>query len=204
MSMKKVKLLFVLALAIFGAMSGYGQDSAKAVAKQKKAKPMYECPMKCDKRHIYSKPGKCPVCGMDLREIIKTNQAMILAKLKKKPPCESKIDDLIDKKPLPETVIMDPDDYTDLFHNKKLGSAYLYLEISDVVVRCSRAIRYSEDSVIMLERVQIQDKCDYVFNPSNPEHPEWFVRGFPVTGNGEAKIPADQEIVRKLLVLFEK
>ena len=29
----------------------------------------YQCPMKCEKDKVYSKPGKCPVCGMNLVEI---------------------------------------------------------------------------------------------------------------------------------------
>lgn len=28
----------------------------------------YACPMKCEKDKTYDKPGKCPSCGMDLKE----------------------------------------------------------------------------------------------------------------------------------------
>jgi len=203
--MKKVKILFVLALVVtLSALSVYAQDSSKSVAKQKVAKTMYECPMKCNNRQTYSKPGKCPVCGMDLVEIVKVNAKMISDKQKKSPACGNKIDSLLDKKPLPETLTMNGDDFKNMFSNKKINSAYLYLEIAEGVTRTSRGIRYSEDSVIILERVQSQNRCDYVFNPSNPAHPEWFVRGFPVNGNGEAKIQADAETVNKLLLLFEK
>lgn len=29
----------------------------------------YQCPMKCEKEKTYSKPGNCPVCGMELEGI---------------------------------------------------------------------------------------------------------------------------------------
>ncbi|MBS1755592.1 MAG: cation transporter [Ferruginibacter sp.] len=29
---------------------------------------VYACPMKCEKDKTYDKPGKCPVCGMDLKQ----------------------------------------------------------------------------------------------------------------------------------------
>jgi len=29
----------------------------------------YACPMDCEKGKTYDKPGKCPVCEMDLKEV---------------------------------------------------------------------------------------------------------------------------------------
>lgn len=29
---------------------------------------VFACPMKCEKDKTYDKPGKCPVCGMDLKQ----------------------------------------------------------------------------------------------------------------------------------------
>jgi hypothetical protein len=29
----------------------------------------YQCPMKCEKDKTYDKPGKCPVCEMDLEGV---------------------------------------------------------------------------------------------------------------------------------------
>lgn len=29
----------------------------------------YQCPMKCEKDKTYDKPGKCPVCDMDLEGV---------------------------------------------------------------------------------------------------------------------------------------
>ncbi len=37
-------------------------DTAKIAAK-------YQCPMKCEGDKTYDKPGKCPVCGMNIKKI---------------------------------------------------------------------------------------------------------------------------------------
>ncbi len=29
----------------------------------------YQCPMKCEQEKTYDKPGKCPVCGMEIKGI---------------------------------------------------------------------------------------------------------------------------------------
>lgn len=33
---------------------------------------VYHCPMKCEGEKTYEKPGKCPVCNMDLKAIPKS------------------------------------------------------------------------------------------------------------------------------------
>lgn len=33
------------------------------------AEAKYQCPMKCEGDKTYDEPGKCPKCGMDLKEI---------------------------------------------------------------------------------------------------------------------------------------
>jgi Heavy metal binding domain len=30
---------------------------------------LYQCPMQCEGDKTYDKPGKCPVCGMDLKQV---------------------------------------------------------------------------------------------------------------------------------------
>lgn len=30
---------------------------------------VYQCPMKCEGDKTYDQPGKCPKCGMDLKEV---------------------------------------------------------------------------------------------------------------------------------------
>ena len=33
------------------------------------AQAKYQCPMKCEGDKTYDEPGKCPKCGMDLKEV---------------------------------------------------------------------------------------------------------------------------------------
>ena len=33
------------------------------------ALPVHKCPMDCEKGKTYDKPGQCPVCKMDLKEV---------------------------------------------------------------------------------------------------------------------------------------
>jgi Cu2+-exporting ATPase len=32
---------------------------------------VYQCPMKCEGEKTYDKPGKCPMCQMDMKEVKK-------------------------------------------------------------------------------------------------------------------------------------
>ncbi len=41
------------------------KQQTQEVAQAKK----YQCPMKCEGDKTYDKPGKCPKCGMDLKEV---------------------------------------------------------------------------------------------------------------------------------------
>lgn len=36
----------------------------------------YQCPMKCEKEKTYSRPGKCPVCGMDMKLLTSGNYSV--------------------------------------------------------------------------------------------------------------------------------
>lgn len=36
----------------------------------------YQCPMKCEKEKTYSKPGECPVCGMDMKLLTSGNYSV--------------------------------------------------------------------------------------------------------------------------------
>jgi hypothetical protein len=33
------------------------------------AKTAYQCPMKCEGEKTYDKPGECPMCKMELKEV---------------------------------------------------------------------------------------------------------------------------------------
>ena len=43
------------------------QDNSTISPEQKTA--LYQCPMQCEGDKTYDKPGKCPVCGMDLQPV---------------------------------------------------------------------------------------------------------------------------------------
>ncbi len=65
--MKKIFLttaFFAFSLIIIGP----GCSGSKTENKEQKAAEHYQCPMKCTEE-IFTKPGKCPVCEMDLEKI---------------------------------------------------------------------------------------------------------------------------------------
>lgn len=61
--MKKIALCFVL----FSSMSILNSCSSN----KNNEKSTYQCPMECEGDKTYNKPGICPVCEMDLEEIVK-------------------------------------------------------------------------------------------------------------------------------------
>lgn len=66
--MKNRTILFVsLALFAFASCNDAPKtDSATEGAAQTAA--VYQCPMDCEDGKTYDKPGKCPVCEMDLKK----------------------------------------------------------------------------------------------------------------------------------------
>jgi P-type Cu+ transporter len=58
--MKAVIMSIVLAAGVFGTTVMTSCNGGK--------KEVYECPMKCEGK-TFDKPGKCPVCGMDLEKV---------------------------------------------------------------------------------------------------------------------------------------
>lgn len=53
-------------------ISACGSDHPKSDATPAEtAKEQYQCPMKCTEE-VFEKPGKCPVCEMDLEKISKS------------------------------------------------------------------------------------------------------------------------------------
>lgn len=68
--MKKLAIALCLALGLLFALPACksapknGENSGNnAVAKK------YQCPMKCEKDKTYDSPGKCPKCGMEMKEV---------------------------------------------------------------------------------------------------------------------------------------
>lgn len=66
------KVIYSIAFAsilILGACSNNKPDANKAeAAPTEKSADVYACPMKCSD-HKSDKPGKCPVCEMDLEKV---------------------------------------------------------------------------------------------------------------------------------------
>lgn len=68
------KRVLILSALIFGASvlisCGEGSKKAEAPAAER-VKDQYQCPMKCNEQ-LFDKPGKCPVCDMELEKVIKS------------------------------------------------------------------------------------------------------------------------------------
>lgn len=67
--MKKHVLIlgaFILTLIVVQGCSGNDKSSEQVPVEQ--VKEEYQCPMKCTEEK-FDKPGKCPVCGMDLEKV---------------------------------------------------------------------------------------------------------------------------------------
>jgi len=57
--MKKVFSFLLLTAALAFVSCGHKEEQAT----------LYQCPMQCEGTKTYDKPGKCPVCGMDLKAV---------------------------------------------------------------------------------------------------------------------------------------
>lgn len=61
---------FITGLILISATIGCGGSDKKEVnAPTEQVKEQYQCPMKCTEE-IFDKPGKCPVCEMELEKIV--------------------------------------------------------------------------------------------------------------------------------------
>lgn len=71
--MKKQAIIlgaFITCLILISTTIGCGgSDKNKVNAPAEQAKEQYQCPMKCTEE-IFDKPGKCPVCEMELEKIV--------------------------------------------------------------------------------------------------------------------------------------
>lgn len=78
--MKKIIFSAILAVAFLASCSGDAtkpkSDSVAASAVgatgstgTEIAAVKYQCPMKCEGEKTYDKPGKCPQCQMDMKEV---------------------------------------------------------------------------------------------------------------------------------------
>lgn len=52
-----------------GTKKVYDEMTALTEVLAKYVPKVYQCPMKCEGEKTYDKPGKCPVCGMDIQDV---------------------------------------------------------------------------------------------------------------------------------------
>lgn len=65
--MKKITLLLFSAISILASCNDSGSSTKTSdSASTENHQHSYRCPMNCEKGKTYDKPGKCPVCGMNL------------------------------------------------------------------------------------------------------------------------------------------
>ncbi len=71
--MNSFKILIIAVLTNLS-ITVFAQDTPMQIIKME-VMNTYSCPMKCEGDKTYDKPGKCPICGMALRE--KVNQEVV-------------------------------------------------------------------------------------------------------------------------------
>lgn len=59
----------LLTTAMFFASCGSHTSESNMEKTEQSENAMYQCPMKCEGEKMYDKPGQCPVCNMDLKEV---------------------------------------------------------------------------------------------------------------------------------------
>lgn len=71
----KTTTALLLITVMFLASCGSGNSEGKSNAStEQTANAKYQCPMKCEGDKTYDKPGKCPVCNMDLKKLDDTHE----------------------------------------------------------------------------------------------------------------------------------
>ena len=68
------RLIYFASIAMLGLLACKGNENKENATKEVSTSvdstavhaASYACPMDCEEGKVYDKPGKCPVCGMDL------------------------------------------------------------------------------------------------------------------------------------------
>jgi protein SCO1/2 len=58
--MKKIAVICAIVFSSVAVLSSCGSSEVKTA---------YQCPMKCEGEKTYDKPGECPLCKMELKEV---------------------------------------------------------------------------------------------------------------------------------------
>jgi len=66
-------ILCIAALVITTTVRAQTAESKNDKMEVPKERIAYQCPMKCEGEKTYEKPGNCPICGMNLKEVHLTN-----------------------------------------------------------------------------------------------------------------------------------
>ena len=69
--MKHLKVILSMAIVLFCFTSLNAQKTKVKTNKVAAETIAYKCPMKCEGDKTYSKAGKCPKCGMNLKAVAK-------------------------------------------------------------------------------------------------------------------------------------
>jgi Heavy metal binding domain len=70
--MKKLFNITILAFALIGfTVFSCTTSSNNSKAAESEKKVVYQCPMDCELGKTYEKPGKCPVCEMEMDKLEK-------------------------------------------------------------------------------------------------------------------------------------
>ncbi len=64
----KIKIVLLSFVAAFAFASCNTQQKTETKSDNTQTAAVYQCPMDCEKGKTYDKPGKCPVCEMDLEK----------------------------------------------------------------------------------------------------------------------------------------
>ena len=61
--------LFMGSVALTSCNNATKSENTEKEQTDQVAQAKYQCPMKCEGDKTYDEPGKCPKCGMDLKEV---------------------------------------------------------------------------------------------------------------------------------------
>lgn len=72
--MKTIITTVALFLTLVMSFVSCGNKTSESKTIEQTTNAMYQCLMKCEGEKMYDKPGKCPVCNMDLEKVEGTHE----------------------------------------------------------------------------------------------------------------------------------
>lgn len=80
--MKQFKIILFTVIAVFSFTAVHAQSTKTKNKTAVADTVVYQCPMKCEGKKIYSKAGKCAVCNMNLKAVPKPAAAVYQCPMK--------------------------------------------------------------------------------------------------------------------------